>query len=510
MNLNLNEERINYISPICKCRFTREETMEVIVPDSMPDIVRVIDADAMPFMRGKDADTGRMAVSGIAEAVVLYVPESGGSIKRLEVSMPFSATHENAEITSECLLTAAVTLSSTDVRAINPRKLLIKLELCYELGAYLPDSKSMPCGMNEPHGDIQMLETARELMLPSSVSEKTFVLTDELSVPVAKPAIGEILRYSACVLVDECRGVGTKALAKGTVLTTILYRSNENSLEKVEFSSKFSQIIETEATEEAERYEVLAMTTGAYVSRGLTEDSGNETLSLELHAVLQCISYKKTDIKFISDAYSTKHVLAIESQDVSLECCGEEHVIPVATRGLIPTSSPGNVAMVNVKTGPVNRSENNGTISLTSMIGVCILYTDPNGDVITACRRMEATCETDIPASCPVDAIAVWRGDVSVSIVADGFDVNIPIEFKICCYENQKIAAINCISYDDKNVIDVTCRPSLIVYKVSAGDCLWELGKKYLSSRDEILSANGLEGEGEIKAGDILIIPKKR
>ena len=127
MDLNLNEERINYISPVCKCRFTREETMEVIVPDSMPDILRVADADAMPFMRGKDADAGRMTVSGIADAVILYTPESGEGVKKLDISIPFSATCENAEITTDCLLTAIVTLSSIEAKAINPRKLLIKL-----------------------------------------------------------------------------------------------------------------------------------------------------------------------------------------------------------------------------------------------------------------------------------------------------------------------------------------------------------------------------------------------
>ena len=143
--------------------------MEVIVPDSMPDILRIVDVDAVSLLRGKDADTARMTVSGVADATVLYVPEAGDDVMKLAVNMPFSASYENVEITPDCLLTAVVSVASADSRAINPRKLLLKLELCYDIGAYLQYEKDVADDIKDTRDDIQLLRASRELTIPSSV-----------------------------------------------------------------------------------------------------------------------------------------------------------------------------------------------------------------------------------------------------------------------------------------------------------------------------------------------------
>ena len=91
MDMNLNKENINYVKMIYSASFTHEETMELIVPDAQPDILEILDTDAVVLLRSKEADTGRVVISGVINATVLYAPEDSGDIKKLELSMPFSA-----------------------------------------------------------------------------------------------------------------------------------------------------------------------------------------------------------------------------------------------------------------------------------------------------------------------------------------------------------------------------------------------------------------------------------
>ena len=63
MDMNLNKENINYVKMIYSASFTHEETMELIVPDAQPDILEILDTDAVVLLRSKEADTGRVVIS---------------------------------------------------------------------------------------------------------------------------------------------------------------------------------------------------------------------------------------------------------------------------------------------------------------------------------------------------------------------------------------------------------------------------------------------------------------
>lgn len=65
------------------------------------------------------------------------------------------------------------------------------------------------------------------------------------------------------------------------------------------------------------------------------------------------------------------------------------------------------------------------------------------------------------------------------------------------------------LEFDEKNKIDKTNKPSVVVYIVKEGDTLWKIAKKYNTTVEEIMSLNNLTSD-EISPGKRLIIAKRK
>ena len=74
----------------------KEETQEVRLPESMPDIGRVIAAWGQPVLRGKQWRSGHIGLNGGVMVWVLYAPEDGSEPRRLESWIPFDARVEHS------------------------------------------------------------------------------------------------------------------------------------------------------------------------------------------------------------------------------------------------------------------------------------------------------------------------------------------------------------------------------------------------------------------------------
>ena len=129
MDIYLNKEKINYVKNVLNTKLSNEETMEMIVPDALPDILRIVDTDAIVYLRSKATDNGRVSVSGVAAATVLYAPDGESGIRKMELEIPFTTSANDAELTQNTRVTASVSVVSADASMINPRKIVVRVNL---------------------------------------------------------------------------------------------------------------------------------------------------------------------------------------------------------------------------------------------------------------------------------------------------------------------------------------------------------------------------------------------
>ena len=128
MEIKLNKASVSYYSKVLDIEFSKEETAENIVPDTLPDVAEIVDADGMAILRGKDTSEGRINVNGMVFGYILYRAEDG-QLRRMPVQLPFSAYWDNTSITQSCRSLVKLSVSSFEGRIINSRKLLLRADV---------------------------------------------------------------------------------------------------------------------------------------------------------------------------------------------------------------------------------------------------------------------------------------------------------------------------------------------------------------------------------------------
>ena len=502
MNIDLKSDRQGIVRRVFAKRFAREETAEVIVPDAQPDILRILDTRGYVCLRGKDSEAGRVTVAATAELTVLYVPESGRGVRRLTASVPMELSAEGEEITADGLLTACLTLTGADARTVNPRKIVVRAEVSCEAEVYVPETV-WSTSPREQEGVAYSTESST-LRMPVSVSEKAFVFTDEAGLPDSAPAIGELLRACGVLSLESVKAVGSRAVVKGSAETEVLYETKDGELHRETVSSPFSQIVETEAVGEAAEFIVMPELTNMYVSRGMSGDTGAETLALEIHAVVQCVSYADITVDCVTDAYSVKNPVKVNTVCTHTErLLGRDSVSDVFSVTVPTGEAAGEVMSVSLRSGPASVRTGNGGGECFVPLTVSAVYRDSSGELLSASKRGEYRR----PMTEDPSRIEVRFGEPEARAFEGGIDLRIPVELSFVRCEDVELKRVESLELDEDTAIDKSDMPSVTLVR-SGKASLWELAKAHMSTMELILDASALEPGAEIPEGTVLLIPR--
>ena len=92
MELTLNRNSLSCYDAVLETTVFHEETMEMIVPDACPDILRIVDTAGMVCVKDKGTQEGRAEITGTARCSVLYLPEGESGRRRIEPNIPCICT----------------------------------------------------------------------------------------------------------------------------------------------------------------------------------------------------------------------------------------------------------------------------------------------------------------------------------------------------------------------------------------------------------------------------------
>ncbi len=506
MNIDLKQEKISYVKPIFRRKFSHEEILEVIVPDTQPDVLRVLNADGTAYIRSKDSDTGHVSAAGTVECAVLFIPEDGEGIRRLDVNVPFSVSADAAEIEPDSLIIADVSVSACEAKLINSRKLLVKTELMCTVECF--NTFEFSISSAGELRDVFAKSEQRTLLLPSAVGEKSFIFSDELKLKSGSEPIGEILRSKVTLSCDEIKPVGRKAVVKGNAYTEIAYCMKESSrIETERFTSPFSQIVETDSETEPAKFTASLMLTSVYVSRDYPEDAEDEYLNIEIHAVAQCTAYSEYELNYVSDVYSPKYELTPERQELVFELAEDNSDFSDTVRGSIPVENPDNVCLLSVTPCQII-CVGDDPASVTVVLNVSMVYEDRSGSKWQVAKKLE--CKHDFDMAIDSRDVSAVCGECFSAVSNGEVELRIPITISVRRENIIKFDVIEAVEYDENTKKDNSQLPSITVIKAGNKCGLWELSKKYGSSIELITAYNNLDSEQSPVAGSILLIPRIR
>jgi len=510
MEAKWKTDSIEYLRVVLDASFAQEETSEAIVPDAYPDMETIVDVEGNITIRSKEAGAGRVVVSGGVAVSVVYQPEGEEGLRSLDLSIPFTAGYDWAEVTDNTQTTVTARLGSIDARMINSRKVLVRADILVEACGYEPAFMSpIAAPEDEMEAGIHIRREEIEQSFVSQVREKTFTLSDELPLSAGRPPIGQILKSRIRLETDNVKNVGNKLIFKGEARIRLLYTAqNTHEPHVLDFTAGFSQIMELEGEGESASYEIHLMLANVYLESGAAEHGA---VGAELHIVAQAVEKKTRMFYYISDAYSTRFDLDIQRMEHVLESLDPNETLITEVRESVELPAAViRVVDTSAYTGRVQISQEDSKLVMRTSVFCSVGYVTEEGKLAGLNRRFEARTELDLRQSRTYTAAACIGGDVQVMLTPDGMELRVAVTFIARPCRKLRFTAIEGVSWDESAPRELTAMPSVVVFHAEGGESLWDMAKRYCSTEVQITAANGLGEDAVPYPGQLFIIPRAR
>ncbi len=508
MEYELEKTRLDGFEMVLDASLTREETLEMIVPDACPDILRVVETDGRVLIGRREAVAGRVELTGTFQLCVLYVPDGESGIRHLDVTIPFSCDVDGKDIGPECQVVVSAGLCKADTRAVNPRKILARAEVILRVAAYTPRDQVITARVAPLMAEqVEQLTQEQEIYLTACVQEKPFTCSDEISLPSGKPACAELLKSRVTMSRGESKIIGSKLIFKGGVELSFLYRGEDGGIYSSGAELPFSQIMEVTGVGEEAECELTLALTGAMCSLSYGDDG--RTVSVTVDALAQAVIRESRIVSTLADAYSIKEPLDCEWEHYPMDSRLDRGVRSQNVREIYEI--PGSVQEVltcNLALGAVVQSREGSQLTLLAQGELRVLYTGEAGEPYGICIPVEVTCPLELEEGCVCLCRCENVGDVYASPAPGGLEARFTLDFRYCALTRWELTALSAL-YPGEASEDTGEQPSLVLRMLEREERLWDVAKGCGTTVADIMGANQLEEEGQAR-GRLLLIPRKR
>ena len=505
MKLELNRTHLTGYETVLDTTVFREETLETIVPDANPDILRLIDTQGKVLLKSREAMDGRVTLTGTARLAVLYQPEGGNGPCRLEVSIPFSMSAEDSQLTSGCLVTAVPRVVGADTRTINPRKILTRVEIAVCVKAFSTQTTVLCNGVTAVDGSMEQWKQLHHPYCVTVVQEKHVTFEDDLNIPAGRPAAEELLSSRVELSCHDVKLIGNKMILKGDAAVKLLYRPVGGGLDAADFTLPFSQIVEVVGVgEDGDCAVQIGLCGFDFVLGG-----DGRTVSAALSMLAQVVVREEREVELLTDAYST--CCPMQAEQVPYEYyerraagTGSQMVRQLIETGLSVQSVVDAYCLVGQT---AQKREGNQLSLIAEMILTAVCSTE-DGEYCAMSRRLEVCCPVEVPemCSCSFDCRC---GEIIATPTADGVEIRFPVDFPYFCVQKTQGLVVREMNAAEESGEEMELKPSIILRVMQPGERLWDVAKRYRTTTGDIIRANELESEQPCE-GCLLLIPRKR
>lgn len=506
MDLALNKIPMEgYASPLDTVVY-QEETQESIVPDACPDILNVVSTEAQAQLTRKESLDGKVEVAGCARVTVLYLPDGADGPQCLELNVPFRCGANAPGLSAGCQVTAVPRITGAETRVLNPRKVLVRVELAVSVQAWTAMDDALCTPWEEPEYAMQQRTEELESYVAVATAEKAFAFTDEVRLTASHPGAQALLGHRLELRCAEAKVIGNKLIFKGEAVLQARYRTQENALAMGRWELPFSQIMELNNGEEEGTCAIEVVERGSEVT--LTGDEEGRTFAVHLELLAQAVVRQSKQVRLFTDAYSVTHQVTVERRGYALTQLWEESTAQETAREMIETPTMARTVedcFVALGQPQVERDGMEGVMTVQGR--VTVLFTGEDNLLSSVTAPVSVQCRVGLPEAGSCKARCALSGEVQAVATAGGIEVRLPVQFSYLTTLSRQQEAVVALAVEEREEDEE--RPSVILRLAQPGECLWDIAKAYSTTTGDILAANEIP-EPEQLAGSLLLIPRSR
>lgn len=474
-----------------------EQTQEIKLPDTMPDIGKVLGSWGQVLLRGKEWRGNGMSVSGGVMAWVLYLPEGETEPRSVEAWIPFQVRWDLPQTDRDGTILAEALLKSIDARSVSARKLMVRSVVSIAGCAMEPTTCEVFAADSVPE-DVYLRSRTYPMQIPTEAGEKTFNLDEELPLPADCRDPRRLLRFCMIPHITDQKIMADKVVFRGTAHIRVLCKCEEGVVRSCDLEIPFSQYadLEREYDPNATARIVPAVTN---LDMELQE---NGMLRIKAGLVGQYVIYDHKQICVVEDAYSPHRPVKLHTAKLQLPSVLEQTQQNIQLEQLLEGETGTLVDVFCVAQQPQRNVRGEG-VDMELQGAFQGLFYDAEGNLTGSNIRWNLERRMDMPRDVKLAATCHVVGLPSGNAQMDGICMGQEIRLDTIATTDAGVEMVTGLELGEVTP-PAADRPSLILRRVGE-ESLWDMAKHYGSTEDAIRSANGLTDEPT--PGQILIIP---
>ena len=492
MELQFKKDLWAYLDTVLQEVQNTEQTLEMRLPEGLPDVGRILGAWGQPMLRSKEWRMGVVSLSGGMSLWVLYAPEDGTQPRCLDGWIPFQIRWQLPEDVPEGNVRIRLMPRFVDGRTVSARKIMVRAGIAAMAQALCPRETEIYSPESETE-DVELLHHTYPVRLFREAGEKSFLLDEELELPPSAPEPEKLLYYRFQPTVTEQKVMGNKLVFKGFGNLHLLCLSEEGRMFSWKFDLPFQQFAELDQSHSPDsRGDVVLCVTSGEVE---LDEEGH--FRVKCGFVAQYAVEDQTLLELTEDGYSPCREVTLHSRVLDLPAILETRTDSLSGEQNLPGVA-GEIADIQCLPEFPRQYRTEKGIGLDLPTSVHVLYYGEDGALSSASARWEARME--LPADGQSQVFAM-PGLPEAQILPGSVKLEVPIQMTVT--GNQGLSMVTGVELGERKQPDAH-RPSLILKRAGEAD-LWRIAKESNSTVSEIRKANALDSDPI--PGQMLLIP---
>lgn len=474
-----------------------EQTQEVKLPDTMPDVGKVLGAWGQVLLRGKEWRGSGMSVSGGVMAWVLYLPEDEAEPRSVETWIPFAIRWDFPHTDRDGAILAEALLKSIDARCVSARKLMVRSVVSIAGCALEPIEAELFAPDNIPE-DVYLLSRTYPMKIPREAGEKTFQMDEELLLPANCQNPTRLLRFAMNPEITDQKLMADKVVFRGVAHIQALCKCEDGMLKSCHLEIPFSQYSDLER-----EYDPNAV---ARVVPSVTnldmELQENGMLRIKAGLVGQYVIYEQKQIEVVQDAYSPHRPVKLHTTQLQIPSVLEQKQEVLRVEQLLEGAAGEPVDVFCVMEQPKLDRRGEG-VDMELPGAFQALFYDAEGNLAGGSVRWTQQQRVELPENAGLTATCRIVGLPQGNAGSEGLRIGMDMSLDTTATAESGMDMVTGLELGEATTAPMD-GPSLILRRVGE-ESLWDMAKRYGSTEDAIRKANGLTEEPT--PGQILIIP---
>lgn len=467
---------------------------DVIVPDIKPDIVKIINSNGNAYIYKKELTTGRIRIDGNIDIRVIYLADNGDT-RSIQTTLNFIENIDDSNIAEDMMYDYNLKIVNIEAKILNERKISIISNI--EVNGILKKIEEIEIidDISEIK-DVERLEDNVNVMNFVGLNSSKTTLKENIKIN-ENDEIAEILKIDIDILNPETKISYNKVLAKAETEVKIMYLTEDDRINVVTENFPVMSFIDFENIKEEQDCKIDYKIKNMLVTQNSKEQ---HTILVQVEFDVSCEIFEKRNLSIIKDIYGTKNNIKCKKCLKNLNICtdaNDTNKINLEEKVFIEDISK----IINVECNPriLERKEANNMINYQGEVSTIILYEVENKTGLCS-KEIKIPFVFKKEKNTQID-IRIKNKEVSLS--NENVNIQIQLEEIEMLQKVKQLELIEEINIEEDNNEETY---SMIVYFVKPEDTLWNIGKRFKVSVEQICKYNNIENSNIIPGNKLYII----